>query len=275
MKRVFVYLLIVLLLLSGCSSEKSEAYGEVTVSEPKEAMKEEAQQNGDSLETYPVGRKIIINADVTLRVLNYADAAQSIEDATVGVGGYVSNSSLNESHGYLVLKIPVGHAKGFITSLGNFGHIIESSSSSQDVTDDFMDLEIRIKNLELQIETLRSLLLKDDIKIEEIFKIENEIRRLVNEMEGYKGQLRSLDASVSFSEIRISLTKEAVVSATVTEDFAYQLKATFQSGVKVLLNFIQGIILAVAFVVPLSPVVIVVVGIAYIVYKKQKPKTKK
>jgi len=271
MKKILVYLVLVVLIFTGCGSAPKEAATSETATESVTEMKAERNEDfGDSVESLPAGRKIIMNADVTLRVSDYSESAQAIEDAVMGIGGYVSRSTVNENHAYLVVKVPQGHTKGFVNSLANFGSLVESNFTSEDVTDQFTDLEIRIKNLEVQITTLRSLLLKEDIKVEDIFKIESEIRRLTNELEGYKGSLRSLDAQVSFSEVRISFIKESTVHAPPTEDFGYELKATFDRGVNVLIEFCQGIVLIVAFFIPLLPLVLILAIVGFVVYKRMK-----
>lgn len=274
-KRMVVCLLVVLLVFSGCSSKSAKQESAVNTEDSvtaENAEKSAAPVSGDSLNIVPEGRKIIMNADVTLRVDDYQEASQAIENATMAIGGYVSSSSLNENYASMIVKVPAGQTKGFVTSLGKFGSVLDSDFSSEDVTDAFTDLEIRIKNLEVQIETLRSLLLKEAIKVEDIFKIENEIRRLVDELEGYKGHLRSLDSKVSFSEVRISFTKVATGPKPDPDEFGYEIKVAFQSSVEILINLVQGLILCVVFLLPLSPVLLIIAGIAFFVYKKSLKK---
>lgn len=256
------------MVLGGCSA-KSDTSEEAPAQEAYDTSASEMTAEGKGLETYPADRKIIINADVTLRVSNFEKATAAIETAVNTAKGYVSESSLSESYAYMTVKIPAGQAKGFVTALNGFGTVIDTHFSSQDVTDHFTDLEIRTKNLQVQIDTLRSLLLKEGIQVEDIFKIENEIRRLVTELEGYKGQLRSLDARVTYSDIRINFVKETALNAPNPDDFGYELKLAFQKGAGMLFDFLQGVVLILAFMIPLLPLIILGLALAYWGYKKQ------
>ncbi|MCK8060814.1 MULTISPECIES: DUF4349 domain-containing protein [unclassified Fusibacter] len=266
MKKI-IGLLLLILVLTGCSA-KGAAEESVSSYEDKNYEVSETSSSEFGFEKNIGDRKIIFKGQVTLRIASYQDAAQEIEEATMKAGGYVSESNISEGYSHLVLKIPASEAKNFLNGFEQFGTVIDSRFTSDDVTEQFTNLEIRTTNLEVQIATLRELLKKDDIKVEDIFKIENEIRRLVDELEGYQGQIRNLSSRVSFSEIVVSLTRETELEVTNGKTFGYEVSSAFKTGVNGIVELVQLIIIVGAFLVPWLPVVLVI-GLTAIMIRRR------
>jgi hypothetical protein len=73
----------------------------------------------------------------------------------------------------------------------------------RDVTEQFADLEIRLKNAEAVRERLQALLAKA-AKIEDALAVERELERITQTIEQMKGRLRLLGELIAFSTITVN-----------------------------------------------------------------------
>jgi predicted RNase H-like nuclease (RuvC/YqgF family) len=161
--------------------------------------------------------------------------------------------------------IPAGNVDTFTTSLKSLGKMINSNRKTEDVTDSYFDTQIRIKNLETEIETMRNLLQKPGWKVSEILEIEREIRRLTDELESLKGYITNLDRQITYSEIQINFAKSQVaIDSTSQDGLGYKLKLALKNGINLLVNITTAILSFIAFILPISPFAI----IAYFILRK-------
>jgi len=264
---LFIILIVISIMFSGCSSRTANE------SAPAESPKADyAAEEQGTAGTAPAttsaqtpNRKLIVKLSMDMRVDDIEKSILDAEEMATTAGGYTRESYQNESSGQLTIMIPAGKVDSFVTSLRSLGKIINSNRKTEDVTDSYFDTQIRIKNLETEIETMRNLLQKPGWKVSEILEIEREIRRLTDELETLKGHITNLDRQITYSEIRISFEKSQISIDSASQDsLGYKLQLALKSGIDLLINIVISLLSFIAFILPISPFI----AIAYFLLRK-------
>src|SRR5947209_12611223 len=103
----------------------------------------------------PPERKIIYTARVELHVANLDEARGKLDALLAEVKGYVAKSdesgrSGGSRSGTWKVRVPVGSFQVFLSRAEGFGVLVSKSSDAQDVTEEYVDLEARRKNLKAE-----------------------------------------------------------------------------------------------------------------------------
>lgn len=271
-KRSFRYLLlisfiIISVMLTSCSSKNATEYSPAPQSNPDftVAENEAAGVMPTTTSTQTTNRKLIVKIFMEMRVDNIDKSILDVEAKSAAVGGYTREAHQNENSGRLIIMIPAEQLDTFTTSLKSLGKVINSTRNSEDVTDSYFDTQIRIKNLEAEIETMRNLLQKQGWKVSEILEIEREIRRLTDELESLKGYLTNLDRQITYSEVQIRFEKSQIALDNANQsDLGYKLKLALRNGLNLLESMITSILSLIAFILPITPFI----AIAYFILRK-------
>jgi hypothetical protein len=257
---LFIMLIVTSIMVTSCSSKTAS---ESPTAEPSKADSTEVEKGTagampTSPSTQSSNRKLIVKLNMEMRVDNIEKSMLDAEAMAATVGGYTRESNQNELSGQLTIMIPAGHVDTFTASLRSLGKVINSNRKTEDVTDSYFDTQIRIKNLETEIETMRNLLQKPGWKVSEILEIEREIRRLTDELESLKGYITNLDRQISYSEVQISFEKSQIaIDSTNQDGLGYKLKLALKSGINLLVNIVTAILSIIAFILPISPFAII------------------
>lgn len=264
---LFIILIAASIIFTGCSSKAANEAA------PAKAPKTEfTAEEKDTAGTTPAStseptpnRKLIVKLFMEMRVDNIEKSILDVETMAANADGYTRESYQNEFSGRLTIMIPAGNVDTFTAGLKGLGKIINSNRKTEDVTDSYFDTQIRIKNLETEIETMRSLLQKPGWKVSEILEIEREIRRLTDELESLKGYITNLDRQITYSEVQISFEKsQAAIDSTSQDSLGYKMKVALKSGMNLLVGIVTAILSFAAFILPISPFI----AIAYFILRK-------
>jgi hypothetical protein len=259
---LFIILIVISFAFTGCSSGK--AASEAPQAAPSQAPMEDSKMpdivapGAPPTTAQTPNRKLIVKLFMAMRVDSIEKSILDAEAMAATAGGYTSDSSQNELSGQITMMIPAGQVDTFAASLRSLGKITSSNRRAEDVTNNYFDTQIRIKNLEAQIETMRNLLQKPGWKVSEILEIEREIRRLTDELESLKGYITNLDRQITYSEVHINFEKSQIAIDSTSEDsLGYKLKLALKSGANVLVNITTAILSFVAFMLPIAPFAVV------------------
>lgn len=114
--------------------------------------------------------------------------------------------------------------------------VIVESIKGQDVTEEFIDIEARLK-AQKALETQFLEIMKQSKTVADALNVQTEIARVRGEIEKIEGRKRFLESQASLSTIKIRLTAPTAFSQN-SSGFFYQLKESFGDGFDAALSFI-------------------------------------
>ncbi len=169
----------------------------------------------------PLERMIIKNAQIVLEVDDTSTAIGQLEGLAAAAGGYVQSVQTHSRPvtiwtdegpkeeerlwGSVVLVVPADQFEVTLQRLRQMGRqVVAESVSSQEVTEEYVDLQARVRNLEETIDRLRTFL--DQAKtVTEALQVDRELRQLEAERERLLGRMRYLEQRSAFSTIAVEL----------------------------------------------------------------------
>lgn len=154
-------------------------------------------------------QKVIRNGTMTLTVKDVPATVNTIWTTASNLGGFVVSSNTrgagNDVRGDIALRVPSENFKAAMDSIrGNAVKVEKEESNAQDVTEEYVDLSARQKNLELSVAQLQSLLGQTKT-VDETLRVQAQLNSVQGDLERVKGRLNFLDNRASFSTITVSL----------------------------------------------------------------------
>ncbi len=198
-----------------------------------------------------VDRQIIRNADLTVKTEDADAARQKIVKMTEDVGGFLADSTMRvgeagQRYVDIKVRVPATHFDEVLSAIRELGKVGHESIDTQDVTEEFLDLEARLRTLRQAEERLLAMQ-KRSGKLADLLQIERELATRREQIEKSQGRLRYLKDRVSFSTIQVSLYEKgpAVVGPSGPYDILYHVRSAY----RVLVGMLQGILTALIYIV--------------------------
>ena len=216
-------------------------------------------------------RMIIYNGYISLETDDIDGTLNRIRSLAEGYNGYVAGTSRsmigNQALADITIRIPQNRFRSTIDDILTYGKVLDERSTSEDVTEQYIDLKARLKNLKILEESLADLLNRT-ATIEEILKVEQELARIRGEIDSLQGQLNYLERNVTMSMIKVSLREPSSPFTPPGMDWG----ETFETAIRGLFAVISGLIILIIAILPL----IVIIGIpAYYLQRRKRIKDQK
>jgi len=209
-------------------------------------------------------RKIIRNANLTIEVDSTSDTQHKVTSIAQSQGGFVVTSEAKQRENTdpakrtldvkLVVRVPAERFGATLDAIRGLANTLkEENITGNDVTEEFIDLEARIrtqKALELQFLDI----MKQARKVEDALEVQRQIADVRTDIEKLEGRKRFLENRSSLSTITVNLEtpRQIVVS---TSSFGRSVRESLSDGV----DFGSGLLLfLIRFVIVMVPVTIFV-----------------
>lgn len=193
-------------------------------------------------------RMVIKNATLSIVVEEPGMSIETISKMAADMGGFVVSSNLYriEVEGGLevpqasiTIRVPFDKLDQALVEIkSGAGQILSENISGQDVTQEYTDLESRLKNLE-RAETQLDEIMKQAYKTEDVLSVYNRLVEVQEQIELIKGQMKYYEQSAALSAISINIqANEAVQPLKIGN---WQPVGVAKRAIQALINTLQFI----------------------------------
>lgn len=230
-------------------------------------------------------RKVIRRATLDLHAADTRAAFDEIVGLVESAGGFVADANVHPTYGEddqptvsMTLRVPADELSAIMATIkGSVDEVVAESMGADDVTEQYVDLEARLTNLEaLEIE-LRALLTEvrqqPDADPEALLTVFRELSDIRGQIEQIQGQINYLDDLTALATLDIQLTQTPVAAPIVEDGWQpmEQIKDSLRSLVVSLQDMGDWVINFTLFTLPVAVLTLgIPVGVGFFVYRRFK-----
>jgi hypothetical protein len=246
MKSPWLVFALLVALSGGCSQKRMAE--EVPVADAVAPARSEAAPSGAPIAPPAVqSRKLIRRLDVHLVVKDTEAAAQRLQQLAASLGGFVSDLNAGRSEGVLhyqmTLRVPAERLDRAREEIRGIALRVEREQmSTEDVTDQYVDLDARMRSLQATETELQELLAESrerSRKVGEVMEIYRELTGVRTQIEQIQGQLNALQNLVGLSTIQLTLEPDAAGKPIAAG--GWRPNETVRESFSVLVGFLKGL----------------------------------
>ncbi|MGE5543181.1 MAG: DUF4349 domain-containing protein, partial [Bacillota bacterium] len=187
-------------------------------------------------------RKLIKRADLQVEVAKdkMDEAGRKVVTIVEMAKGFVQSSSMFTDAGKyrglsFSLRVPENRFGAILGELEALGKVTSKNITSEDVTEQFIDTEARLRNKERQEQRLLEIMGKAN-NVGELMQVENELNRVRSEVDMLKGRIKYLQGATSYSTISMTMTepRDDVSTGPILPGFADEVWRAFTRTFKIM-----------------------------------------
>jgi len=144
----------------------------------------------------PADRQVIYTGDFKLRVSNRDEARDRTVKLAEELGGYVQE----EREEMIMFRVPAAKFRDAVRRVSEIGRILSREVLATDVTEEYVDLKIRLEVKKKFLSELQELYAKGGA-LKDLLEIKREIDKVTEEIERLEGRMRYLTNRIAHSTV--------------------------------------------------------------------------
>ncbi len=260
-----ITLLLVLLLVTGCSSNNIDS------DLVKSAYYLKSDNSTDSYNSYVSddSQKNIVTSEITIETYDLDDSITYIDSLIDEYSCIIKSKSESKyssdyRYAYLTLYVPTDQYDKFTNQLKEKDNVVSSSYNSENITEQYNDTESRLLSLQAQEERIRELYSSAET-VEDLIKIEERLSEISSEITQLQNQKNEYDLLTQYSTVYITL-KEVTTYSKVQINFFDKLVNALKNSFNNFIATVQDVLVFIAS----NIFIIAIVVIVLVILKKKK-----
>ncbi len=227
-----------------------------------------------------LSRKLIKNGEITLQVAHVVDFIFRLHQLEAKYSIPIVNSSMQSSWGRvaggrIVFKVSPDNYEGIVQEIKTLGKVETATETTEDVTEEYVDLEARLSNAKNVHQRLLKVLEEDAKKVDDILKVEAEIARLGEEIERIAGKMKFIDRQVALSTITINYHEPQALPAW-SLNIKGKLIDSCRTAAEGAVTVFNGILMFMIILLPVALWIVMIMGVVIIIrfimrFMRRKP----
>ena len=195
MNRFAIVLIAVVFCTIGCAGGpalETPAAPEQSSYRPPQQSSQQAALPSES------DRMVVSTATIDLKTSNPDSVQIELIAQAYGYGGYV----LQTKNSLTSIRVPSQHLTELLATIDSMGDVLERVITGDDVTEEYVDLQTRLDNLEATRERYL-MLLNQATALDDILRMEKELMQLTQRIESLKAKIERLSHLVAYSTVTV------------------------------------------------------------------------
>jgi hypothetical protein len=207
--------------------------------------------------TVPEGPRVQRSARIALQVPNgrFDGALNEVIAVVEAAGGYISGQDAQAADqgqplrsGQVTFQVPADKFESIVGAVRRKGTARSVSISGTDVSQQYVDLQARLRNAEAQRDAMLALM-QQARTVNDTIQVENQLGQVTGQIEQLKGQIAFLDHSTTYATVAVTIQEDAV--AAPRDDWGVQTAAA-----QALHNFVAVLAFLVLAIGTLAPLLV-------------------
>ena len=180
-------------------------------------------------------------------------------------GGFVLSSQLGRANkgGVLTMRVPAERFEAALTDLEGLGKVRSERIAGEDVGQEFVDLEARLRNWESQ-EAVLLKLMDEATSVTDTIRVQSELSRVQLEVEQIRGRLRFLRDQTAYGTITAAFVPASAPAPSTPGRFA----RAWERALNLMEGLVEGTIVATGVLIPLALIALVL----YAIFRQVRPR---
>lgn len=300
MKKTLSLLLCLLLTLSLCAcgsvdsagkyARESSAYTEDAYFDAPEAesadwdesepggLAAKGSENGASVPGINP-EKIIYSASATLETMSFDETLTNLNALIAQYGGFIESSSVSGNEyrsssrsgrsASFRIRIPSERFQALMGSLSTLGNVPYTSTSSENVSARYYDVETRVAALKAQEQRLLEMMERAE-SISDLIEIEDRLGEVRYQIESYQTKLNGWDRQVAYSTVDLKVSEVVEYTPEPDPGFGQQLADAARRGWSGMVSFLRGLLIILLESLPVLIVLGAIVALVVVLVRKGK-----
>jgi hypothetical protein len=243
-------------------------------------VQEGGKVGGEPQAKKAVPRKIKHTGDIKVITDEFDKAKDELEKLIPAHDGYEAFADVQSSPGQprsgtWRVRVPVEQFAPFRGAVRALGEVVSDTVNTEDLTEQYYDLEANIKNLRAEQESWRDMLKKASDKVENLIAVKKELDRVTDDIQRKEGTLRLLANLTDLTTVNVQIRERErfipVEGPKAVEEATFSMRAgkTFADSWGALRDFAQALAIVVVALTPWLPLLAIVTALFVAVYRRR------